>query len=176
MPSEPKDPFMSDARDTPLWQSAAIGLAAGIVASFAMDRFQALASSLADSDDDDESEPATQQAADAVVRTTTGQLLAQDNKPAAGQAVHYAIGAGLGLGYALLARRQPAATAGFGTAFGTVVAMVLDDVAVPATGLGPAPWKTPATTHFYSLASHLVFGAVTEATRRALVAATPVRA
>lgn len=165
---------MGDVRDTPLWQSAAIGLAAGVVASFAMDRFQAMASSLSESDDD--SEPATQEAADAVVRTATGEPLADEDKAAGGQMVHYALGAGLGLGYALLARRRPGATTGFGTAFGAVVAVMLDEVAVPAAGLASPPWKTPAATHLYSLASHLMFGAAAEGTRRALVAATRARA
>lgn len=162
------------ARPAPVLRSAAIGLAAGLIASFAMERFQAAATALSGSDDD--GEPATERAADAAARIATGADVSDANKPLAGQLVHYAVGAGLGLGYAVIARRRPGVTAGFGGAFGLATAALLDEVAVPAAGFGPPPWKTPAATHAYSLASHLLFGAAVEGARRALDAAWPARA
>ena len=37
-----------------------------------------------------------------------------------------------------------------------------------AAGLGDAPWKTAPSTHLYGVASHMVFGTVTEGVRRLL--------
>jgi uncharacterized membrane protein YagU involved in acid resistance len=141
------------------------GIIAGAVASFAMDRFQAAMSSLLPSDDS-KSEPATEKAADAVATTVTGQPVADSAKPLAGQSIHYALGIGLGVAYGIAAEFRPAVTAGFGTAFGIGTATLLDEAAVPAVGLGDAPWKTPLSTTIYAYASHLVFGGTAEIVRR----------
>lgn len=152
------------ADEPQLWKGALAGLAAGLVASLVMDGFQRALSALSPSDN--EGEPATEKAADRVALETTGLPVPQADKPLAGQAVHYALGAALGVGYGVTAEALPVATAGGGTAFGLAAAIVLDEVAVPAMGLGDAPWQTPASTHAYTIASHLVFGAAAEATRR----------
>jgi putative membrane protein len=145
------------------------GTVAGIVASFAMDRFQAAAAALSSSDDSD-AEPATEKAADAVARAATGSDVPDAEKPLAGQAVHYALGTALGIAYGIAAEFRPGVTTGFGSAFGLGTATLLDEAAVPAVGLGDAPWKAGATTHLYSYASHLVFGAAAELTRRQVAA------
>ena len=44
----------------------------------------------------------------------------------------------------------------------------LAPLAVPAAGLSGPPSKTPPVTHAYALASHLVFGSVSEGVRRGL--------
>lgn len=142
------------------------GAVAGIVASFAMDRFQAAVSALSESQGG--GEPATEQAADAAAKTLTGAELLKADKPVGGQGVHYALGTLLGVAYGVAAEFRPQVTAGFGTAFGTGTALLLDEAAVPAVGLGEAPWKTPASTHLYGIASHLVFGAIAEGVRRSV--------
>lgn len=147
-----------------LWKGALAGLAAGLVAAAAMDAFQAAVAALLPSDQD--GEPATEQAADRVAVVVTGEPIAAGRKPLAGQAVHYALGAALGAAYGAAADYAPIVTTGRGTAFGLGIAALLDETAVPAAGLGDAPWDTPASTHAYTLASHLVFGAVAELTRR----------
>jgi len=143
-----------------LLAGAAAGLVAGIVASFAMDRFQAAVTALSapDTGGSDE-DPATVKAAELVADVP------EADKPLAGQLVHYTVGTGLGLLYGLVAEVKPGITAGYGTAFGTGTAALLDEAAVPAVGLGEAPWKSDVTTHLYGLASHLVFGLVAELTR-----------
>ena len=149
------------------------GAIAGVVASFAMDRFQAVVSPLMPSSDDD-SAPATEQAADAVAGAVTGHAVPDADKPLAGQAVHYALGIMLGAAYGVAAEFRPATTAGYGTAFGLGTATLLDEAAVPAVGLGSAPWNAGVASNLYSYASHLVFGGVTEIVRRQ-VAATLTR-
>jgi len=136
------------------------GAVAGAVASFAMDRFQAATSSLLPLSGDDE--PATEQAADAVVKAATGHKVPDAAKPLAGQSVHYALGIGLGIAYGIAAEFRPSVTTGYGTAFGLGTATLLDEAAVPAVGLGDAPWKAPLSTTLYGYASHLVFGRISE--------------
>ena len=147
-----------------LWRGALAGLAAGLVASLAMNGFQAAVQALAPTDDEDE--PATQKAADRISVAATGSPLSDRAKPIAGDAVHYALGAALGIGYGVAAEFQPIVTAGFGTGFGTGAALLIDQAAVPLARIGPTPAETPPSTHLYTLSSHLVFGATAEATRR----------
>ncbi len=145
------------------------GVVAGAVASFAMDRFQAVVAPLLPSSGGDAG-PATQQAADAVARTVTGAEVPEADKPLAGQAVHYALGIGLGVAYGIAAEFRPAVTAGRGAAFGLGTATLLDEGVVPVVGLGSAPWDAGVASNLYSYASHLVFGGVAEIVRRQVAA------
>ena len=142
------------------------GAIAGAVASFAMDRFQAAVSPLLPSSGDGSSEPATEKAADAIAKQVTGNDVPEAVKPLAGQAIHYALGIALGVAYGVAAEFRPAVTAGGGTAFGLGTATLLDEAAVPALGLGDAPWHAGFASNLYSYASHFVFGGVTEIVRR----------
>ncbi len=150
-------------------RGALAGLVGGIVASLAMDGLQAILARLSDADSggesDSDAEPTTNKAADGVARLVTGDEVADANKPLAGQAMHYGLGAVLGVAYGIAAAFEPRVTTASGTLFGLTTATVLDEGAVPALGLADAPWKTPASGHLYSLASHLVFGGVTELVR-----------
>ena len=146
-------------------RGAVAGVIAGVVASFVMDRFQAAASSLLSSDGGG-GEPTTKKAADAAATAVVGHEVPDAAKPLAGQSVHYALGIGLGVAYGIAAEFRPSVTAGFGTAFGLGTATLLDEAAVPALGLGEAPWKAPLSTTLYAYASHLVFGGTAEVVRR----------
>lgn len=147
-------------------RGALAGLVAGVAASFAMDWFQAIVSS--PSSHHEAGEPATQQAADAIGRHTVGAPVPDADKPLAGQAMHYLLGSALGVAYGVMAEFRPAITSGSGAAFGIGTATLLDEAAVPAVGLGEAPWKADAGTTLYGYASHLVFGTVTEFVRRSV--------
>ena len=148
-------------------RGALAGLVAGVAASFVMDAFQAATTALnSDGDEGEQSEPATQKAADGIALALTGEEVPASNKALAGQVVHYALGTGLGIAYGIAAEFRPAMTTGLGTAFGFGTATLLDEGAVPALGLGEAPWKADLATNLYSYASHLVFGTTTELVRR----------
>jgi len=157
---------------TKLLRGLVAGAIAGAVASFVMDRFQAAVSALTTDDDDGgaRSEPATEKAADAIADQVTGREIADVDKPLAGQTIHYALGIGLGIAYGIVAEFRPAVTAGYGTGFGVATATILDEAAVPAVGLGAAPWNTDLSVNLYSYASHLVFGATSELVRRQVAA------
>ena len=142
-----------------------VGVVGGLVASLAMNQFQALAAGAfgqGGSNDD----PSTIKAADTLAMATTGEPVTQKYREVAGSVVHYATGAVLGGLYGALTHERPEAALGLGVPFGLATMLVVDDVAVQAFGWGPAPQDTPVATHGYSAASHAVFGLVVECVRR----------
>jgi hypothetical protein len=158
------------------------GAAAGLFASWVMTGFQNAWSKVSEelqsqedkkSDQQEqsssgESEDPTAKVAGKIARATVGRNLSKQEKQKGGAAVHYAFGTFSGAVYGLLSEYVPAARLGFGTAFGVLLFLVADELAVPALGLSPKPTETPASSHIYGMASHLVYGASTEAARRGI--------
>lgn len=139
-----------------------IGLVAGAAASFVMSLYQNATKSLFGQEGD--GTPATEKAADTASAATAGHYLPGPKRPAAGSAMHYALGVALGLAYALAALSWPPVTLAFGAAFGVATMLLIDDLIVPLAGWGA--WPTSLAVHLYSLTSHLVFGVVLEGVRR----------
>ncbi len=150
-------------------KGAAAGLIGGLVASFVMNEFQSLWSALSGSKDQGsgqtKQEPSTVKAAAAISEEVFDHQLSESEKAIAGPAMHYAMGGTSGAIYGALSELAPAARAGAGLPFGTAVWLVADDVVVPALGLSKPAAEYPLSTHAYALASHLVYGATTEAVR-----------
>lgn len=140
------------------------GVAAGLVASAAMAAFQAQAQKLLPDQEGDD-DPTTVKAADAASEAVIGDPLPEPYREQAGQAVHYIAGAVIGGIYGVLTEYRPEARSGFGSAYGIATAALLDETAVPAAGLAPAPDETPLALHAYGAASHLVYGWVLEGVR-----------
>jgi putative membrane protein len=113
-------------------------------------------------------DPATVKVANVISEKITGHKLPKDYKSMAGEAVHYGMGASSAAVYGVLAEVAPIVTAGGGVGFGTGVWLLADELAVPAAGLSKTPGEIPLTTHIYALASHLVYGWITETVRRAV--------
>jgi hypothetical protein len=116
---------------------------------------------------DGEEENATVKAAVAVAEAA-GTELNEEEKRAGGNAMHYAFGIVTGALYGATVEKWPAARAGTGMVFGAAVWVAADEVAVPAFGLSKPPRAYPARVHAMALGSHLIYGLVTELTRRAL--------
>lgn len=114
----------------------------------------------------DDSDPATVQAADTVSRLVIGRTIQQEHRNLAGQAMHYGFGTSMGMLYGVTAEYAPVATVGSGSAFGTVLMVGADEVAVPLAGFSDSPTQTPASTHLYALAAHVVYGITCEQVRR----------
>ena len=152
------------------WKIVAAGVVGGVAATVATNLYQALAAPTLGQGDSD-AEPSNEQAADSAGKLATGQPIPTAYKHAVGNVVHYATGVTLGLGYAAFAERRPWVAAGYGMPFGLAVALVLDDILVPAFGWGPWPTKTTAATHVYGTTTHMVFGTVLESGRRLTLAA-----
>jgi hypothetical protein len=106
---------------------------------------------------------ATTKAADVIAREITGERLTRTEKQLAGPAVHYAFSAFVGAIYGAAIEITPAARLGRGAAFGGLVWLVADEVALPLLRLAKHPFAYPISTHAEMLAAHLVFGWTTDA-------------
>jgi len=150
------------------------GVAGGLLASFLMEQFQAAWSAAAEAivprkkKGGRKSDPATVKAANLVAEKITGRKLPPDYKALGGEAVHYGMGASSAAVYGLLAEVAPVVTIGDGAAFGTSLWLLADELGVPAAGLSKSAREIPITTHLYALASHLVYGWITETVRQAV--------
>jgi uncharacterized membrane protein YagU involved in acid resistance len=63
---------------------------------------------------------------------------------------------------------MPEVTTGGGTAYGTLLFLAADEVAVPAFQLSPPPAETPTTDHLQHWAAHVVYGGSLELIRSLL--------
>lgn len=160
---------MSDTTMTPLgalWR----GLIAGAVGSAAQSLFFAATKKIAPSGSSSsfqppEPEQESEQATETVARRAVEGLMQRElpiEKAMAGQAVHYAFGAGWGALYGLGAASAPSLASPLGGAgFGLVVWAMSDDLLLPAFKLADWPRRYPMKSHAYAIAAHLVYGAAT---------------
>src|SRR5437879_7859259 len=107
-------------------------------------------------EEDKQPDDATIRTAEMISEGLFGHRLSRDEKKIAGPAVHYAFGAVVGALYGAGVEAAPVARAGFGSAFGAVVFVGADEIAIPALGLSPNV-KAPLSKHLYGFASHLVY-------------------
>ena len=152
-------------------KGAVAGVVGGLAASYVMEQFQAAWSRAEQAKGGSGAsggggDSATVKAADRVALAVTGSPVPSPYRETAGEAVHYLTGGGVGAVYGFLAEFAPRATFGLGAGYGAAVALGLDDMVVPALGLGKSAGETPPSTHAYSLASHLVYGLTLEGVRR----------
>ncbi len=115
----------------------------------------------------DQDDPATKAAA-AVTDTVAGVRPRGEAKRRSGALAHYAFGMSVAAIYGMAAQKQPAVTMLAGAPFGLAVWLLADQIAVPALGLSKHPRAYPREIDQYSIASHLVYGCVTEGVRRLL--------
>lgn len=164
------------------------GIAAGVAATLVMDQFLKLSTAgqraiekqkkLADNESpwqiaheqaQKEQEQAEQEGSTEIVARklaeAAGTSLPRENKKKAGDAVHYTFGTLMGVVYAVSAELLPEVTTGAGTAYGTVLFLAADEVAVPAFQLAPSPTDTPASDHLQHWAAHVVYGGTLELVR-----------
>ncbi|HLO00889.1 MAG TPA: DUF1440 domain-containing protein [Pyrinomonadaceae bacterium] len=179
----------NDRRNGNLLKGLAAGLAGGLVASWAMNQFQAAWSKAvqgfekphgAQSMQPSEGENAEKQSAegkenqdDATVKVARaisegifGHELKDNEKKPAGAVVHYAFGTATGGLYGAIAEITPEVTTAAGLPFGAAFWLVADEIAVPLLGLSKGPTEYSLSTHAYAFASHLVYGLTAEVTRR----------
>lgn len=180
--------------DGDVLKGLAAGLVAGLVASWAMNCFQAMWSreevgvekphgaqgikpyvegqesfqakeSGPETSGKQQDDP-TEKVAEAIAENVFDRRLKESEKEPAGAVVHYAFGIATGGIYGALAEVAPVVTAGAGLPFGGVFWLTADEIAVPALGLSKKPTEYPLSTHAYSLCSHLVYALTAEAVRR----------
>jgi uncharacterized protein DUF1440 len=165
-----------------IFRGVVTGIAAGIAATLVMDQFQKLSTAgqralekqkklaehespweIAHERAQQEQKAAEKEDSTEIVARkiaeATGSHLASEDKKTAGRAVHYTFGTLMGVVYAVSAELVPEITTGAGTAFGTLLFLSADEVAVPAFQLSRPPTETPAVDHLQHWASHIVYGA-----------------
>jgi uncharacterized membrane protein YagU involved in acid resistance len=161
------------------WKGLVAGLVGGVVASWAMDRFQYWWLSFGEGSEEEfhqptpiqgveQEEPATVKAASAISEGVFGRRLTAREKEIAGPIVHYAVGTTAGAVYGLAAEYQPEVTALAGIPFGAAFWLIVDEGSLPLLGIAKGPTAYPVATHVYALASHLVFGLTAEVVRSAV--------
>ena len=175
-----------------IYKGVAAGAAAGLVASFVMNQFQAAWGKLMENEERSHGAQSLQQGSpdhgigreleergvdepddNAAVRTGNAlsefvfdHHLTKSEKEKAGVVAHYAMGATSGAIYGAVAEVMPEATVAQGLPFGAAVWLVADELIVPASWLSRKPTDYPLSIHVYSFASHLVYGLTTELVRR----------
>lgn len=157
------------------WKGLVAGVVGGMVASWAMDRFQYRWLSFGGGDElklqqtpieeGNREEPATVKTASAISEGVFGHSLTGREKEIAGPIVHYAVGTTAGAVYGVAAEYEPDVTTLAGIPFGAAFWMVVDEGALPLLGLAKGPTAYPISTHAYALASHFVFGLTAEVVR-----------
>lgn len=176
-------------RDQPsVFRGVLVGVAAGIAATLVMDQFQKVSTvaqkalerqkklaehesrwQIAHEQVQEEQQEQQQEGSTEIVARkiaeATGSHLQKESKKKAGQAVHYTFGTLMGVVYAVCAEVLPEVTTGAGTAYGTLLFLSADEIAVPAFQLSPSPADTPASDHLQHWAAHVVYGGSLELVR-----------
>jgi len=94
----------------------------------------------------------------------TGRALTVKQRRRIGLWIHWGLGIGAAVVYALIRTRIADPGILHGLIFGFVFWAVLDETMVPLLRLTPGPRAFPWQTHLRGLVGHLVFGATTEVT------------
>jgi putative membrane protein len=95
-----------------------------------------------------------------------GHELAGTEKEVAAEAIHWGFGALTGAAYGALAEYYPEATSKDGAAFGMALASLTHGTALPALGLSAEPEEQTTRERTSEMATHVVYGLVTETVRR----------
>lgn len=163
--------------ESDILKGLAAGVVSGLVATWVMTQFQNAVSQMMNPENGEdkkrtkqkpESSNAPLKTAEAISETIFNHELENGEQKTAGNAVHYSFGTTMGALYGIASEIAPAASAGYGLAFGTTLFIGADEIAVPLLGLGKSPTETPFSKHIYGLTSHLVYGLTADFTRRAV--------
>ena len=91
-----------------------------------------------------------------------GRRPGEETLGAIGSSIHWSLGVGAGAMYGTARHLMPALGIGSGLLYGTLFWLVMDEAALTALGLTPAPKNFPWQTHARGLAGHLVLGSAIE--------------
>jgi hypothetical protein len=97
-----------------------------------------------------------------------GRELSDQERRRLGTLIHWLLGIGAGVAYALYGRNVPAFRRAAGGGFGTAFWAAVDEGLVTLLGLTPPPKQFPWQTHARGFAGHLAYGVTAEQTLRVL--------
>jgi putative membrane protein len=158
-------------RRTSPWIGMAAGLLGGLAGSIAMGKFSQAWAKATKSNPEEKGVDSTVKAASAVSEGIFRHRLTEEEKPRAAAAVHYGFGSTMGALYGAGTALKPAVGGAAGMPFGAGVYLAAHAAVVPALG-----WSRPITQNRFSdevgeLLGHVVYGLVTDLTRRGVIAA-----
>jgi putative membrane protein len=151
---------MSDA-EKQVAKSLAKGLLAGLIGGLVATAAKSLAERIYPPRTHGEPEPP-----EMLAERLAGHELVGTEKEVAVEAIQWGFGALSGAAYGALAEYYPAATAKDGAGFGMALASLTQESALPAMGLVAEPEDQTTRERTSEMASHVVFGVVTETVRR----------
>ena len=164
-----------------VYQGILAGGIAGLVGTWAMSEVQRLWTRVVDGDapesaggrhdardwqERSEHQNSNELAAQTIAGYALGRSLREEELRFAAPLVHYLFGATVGAVYGAYAERRQVDASG--TGFGISVWLGADEIAMPLLGLSDATVRRPVEMHLQSLVAHLVYGTVTEVTRRSV--------
>lgn len=109
-------------------------------------------------------EGSTEVVADKIAEAIERPIALREDKKKAGQVVHYTFGTLMGVVYGVASEFLPETATGGGTAFGTLLFLGADEIAVPALRLSSGASEN-AIDHLEHWAAHVVYGGTLELTR-----------
>ena len=142
-------------------RSLAKGMLAGLIGGLVATAAKSVAEKLYPPRTHGEPEPPA-----VLAEKVAGHELAGGERQVAVEAIHWGFGALTGAAYGALAEYYPAATAKDGAAFGTALDSLTHKAALPAMGLSAEPEQQTAREKASEMATHVVYGVVTETVRR----------
>ena len=152
---------MSEAVEQVREKSIAKGLLAGLIGGLVATAAKSLAEKIYPPRTHGEPEPP-----EMLAEKLGGHELSGPAKAFAAGTIHWGFGATAGAAYGALAEYFPAATDKDGASFGLALATLTHEGALPAMGLSADPEDQTSREHTSEMATHLIFGVVTETVRR----------
>ncbi len=110
----------------------------------------------------------TLNAATMLARRVLHHPLRDEQRDLGAVAVHYATGASMGAGYAVLREFLPSAGLGNGAIFGALLWLCAQEIAMPLLHLSGSPRQYSVAAQAQSLGEHLAYGISSELVRRAV--------
>ena len=104
-----------------------------------------------------------------LIEKIVGHPITKSQQTLASQGFHWTFGSGLAAGYGVAAEFVPQVTALYGVAFGWAVLVGTHESVLPALGLVQPPLQQPFQEQTSEIATHALYGFVTEFVRRRLM-------
>jgi putative membrane protein len=142
-------------------RSLAKGLLAGLVGGLVATAAKSLAERIYPPRTNGEPEPP-----DVLAEKLAGHELTGTQREIATETIHWGFGALTGAAYGALAEYYPSATSKDGAGFGMALSSLTHGTMLPAMGLSAEPEEQTTRERTSEMATHLVYGVVTETVRR----------
>jgi putative membrane protein len=152
---------MNQLHEKTVTRSLAKGLLAGLIGGLVATAAKTLAEKVYPPRTHGELEPPS-----VLAEKLAGHELVGTEKTVAVETIHWGFGALTGAAYGALAEYYPQATAKDGAGFGMALTSLTHGAALPAMGLSAEPEDQTTRERTSEMATHVVYGMVTETVRR----------